>query len=522
MNVFELFAKISLDKSEYDQGLSDAQDSANDFKDKFNSGTKQVTSGLKSVGVGVGVFAAVGTAAFKAANGVSQNLDQIDKMSQKIGLSAKAYQEWDYVLQINGSSIDSMTAGMKTLTNKFDEAMTGSKSATETFERLGLSMEDIQGLSREDLLSEVIFAFQDMEDSAERAALANDLFGRSGMELAPLFNSTKEETQGLIQQINDLGGVMSDDAVKDGAAFQDSLTNVKKAFEGASTTLMEKLLPTITMLMDKFTEFVESGGLDALIDQLTALAPVIMAVVTAFAGFKIVSGLISIIQGFSTVMGVLNAVMLANPIGLVIAAIGALVAAFVYLWNTSDSFRQFWIDVWNAVKDSFAKVVSWLGSVFTEKIPQMVGNVINFFKELPQKALTWGKDMIQNFIDGIKSMINKVGDAVKSIGSKIKGLIGFSEPEDPESPLHDFHTYAPDMMELFSSGIKDNASLITDAISGSFNLQPQIRNAVGTVETTQGAGMNGTFVIPVYIGGDKVDEYVLNAQDVYNYRSGGR
>ena len=314
MNVFELFAKLSLDKSEYDQGLSDAQDSANDFQAKLTKGTSQIKNGLKDVGVGIGIFTAVGTAAFKAANGVSQNLDQIDKMSQKIGLSAKAYQEWDYVLQINGSSIESMSTGMKTLTNKFDEAMMGSKSATETFERLGLSMEDIQGLSREDLLSEVIFAFQDMEDSAERAALANDLFGRSGMELAPLFNSTKEETQGLIQQINDLGGVMSDEAVKDGAAFQDSLTNVKKAFEGASTTLLEKLIPTITMLMDKFTEFVESGGLDALIDQLTALAPVIMAVVTAFAGFKIVSGLISIIQGFSVVMGVLNTVLLANPI----------------------------------------------------------------------------------------------------------------------------------------------------------------------------------------------------------------
>lgn len=520
MNVFELFAKISLDKSEYDQGLSDAQDSANDFKTKLTKGTSQIKDGLKDVGVGIGIFTAVGTAAFKAANGVSQNLDQIDKMSQKIGLSAKAYQEWDYVLQINGSSIEAMSTGMKTLTNKFDEAMMGSKSATETFERLGLSMEDIQGLSREDLLSEVIFAFQDMEDSAERAALANDLFGRSGMELAPLFNSTKEETQGLIQQINDLGGVMSDEAVKDGAAFQDSLTNVKKAFEGASATLMEKLLPTITMLMDKFTEFVEDGGLDQLISMLETLAPVIAAVVTAFAGFKIVSGLISIIQGFSTVMSVLNTVLLANPIGLVIAAIAALVAAFIYLWNTSDEFRNFWIDLWNNVKDAFSKVVNFLKTMFTEKIPEMVNSVIDFFKQLPLMALQWGKDLLDNFTQGIKDKIGNLKETLRGAADKVKDFLGFSEPD--EGPLSNFHTFAPDMMELFASGIKDNTSLITDAISGSFNLQPQIRNAVGTVETTQGAGMNGTFVIPVYIGGDKIDEKIINAIDAYNYKSGGR
>ena len=158
--------------------------------------------------------------------------------------------------------------------------------------------------------------------------------------------------------------------------------------------------------------------------------------------------------------------------------------------------------------------------MFTEKIPEMVNSVIDFFKKLPLMALQWGKDLLDNFTQGIKDKIGNLKETLRGAADKVKDFLGFSEPD--EGPLSNFHTFAPDMMELFASGIKDNTSLITDAISGSFNLQPQIRNAVGMVETTQGAGMNGTFVFPLYIGGDKVDEYVLNAQDVYNYRSGGR
>ena len=70
-----------------------------------------------------------GGALFAFANNSAQSADEIDKMSQKVGMSAKAYQEWDYVLQISGTEMSSMTTGLKTLTNKFDDAVNGSDSA---------------------------------------------------------------------------------------------------------------------------------------------------------------------------------------------------------------------------------------------------------------------------------------------------------------------------------------------------------------------------------------------------------
>lgn len=524
MNLFELFAKLTLDSSEYDKGLQEAEGKVDSFKEKWSKGTESIAKGIKNIGVGIGTFTALGAGAFKAADGVSKNLDNIDKMSQKLGLSTDAYQEWNYVMQISGTSIDNMSMGLKTLTNKFDDAVNGSDSAIQTFNRLGLSMEDIQGLSREDLFSQVIFAFQGMEDSAERAALANDLLGRSGQELAPLFNTSAEETQELIKQVRDLGGVMSNDAVKQGARFQDSLTSLKTAFQGAASDLFEKLIPAISDFMDKVSNFIAEGGLDRIIETLQNLAPVIMTVVTAFAGFKIVSGIISLVQGLSTVFGVLNAVMAANPIGAVVLAIGALVGAFALLWNKCEGFRNFFINMWEGIKNFFGGIPAWfgeqfdkianfatnlwegikngaanawegikgafssVGSWFKDKFADAKEKAVNAWSNAKEKfgniwtkikgafnvkdALTWGKDMMDNLVQGIKDKVNHVVDAVKGVANKIKSFLGFSEPE--EGPLSNFHTYAPDMMKLFAQGIKDNTYLITDQIRKSFDFGEQI------------------------------------------------
>ena len=421
MDVLTLFAKLTLDKKEYDEGLKEAEKGAENYSKTWGDAKGKFTSGAKSIATGVGVLTAVSGAAFKAADAMSKNLDEIEKTSQKVGMSTKAYQEWDYVMKISGTEMSSMSMGLKTLTNKFDDAVNGNESAVKTFERLGLSMENISDLSREDLFAEVIYAFQGMEDSAERAALANDLLGRSGQELTPLFNTTTEETKELIKQVNDLGGVMSEDAVKDGAAFQDSLTSLKTAFSGASASLLKNLLPAITKLMNKISDFVANGGLDKLIDTLQKIAPVIGVVVTAFAGFKIVSGVISIIKGISTAMTLLNTVMLANPIGLVIAAVAALVAGFIILWNKCEGFRQFWINLWEGIKKVFSAVVDFIGGAFKsiadwaseswEKIKNAFSVVGDWFKE----KFTAAKEAASAAWDDIKERMLEKWERIKEV-----------------------------------------------------------------------------------------------------------
>lgn len=85
----------------------------------------------------------------------------------------------------------------------------------------------------------------------------------------------------------------------------------------------------------------------------------------------------------------LNAVMSANPIAIVIMLIAALVVAFIVLWNKCDEFRQFWINLWQNIKDIFFTVWDAVKSFFTEKIPEMFNNLLQWFIALPDNIAYW-------------------------------------------------------------------------------------------------------------------------------------
>ena len=86
-------------------------------------------------------------------------------------------------------------------------------------------------------------------------------------------------------------------------------------------------------------------------------------------------------------------------------------------------------------------------------------------------AADWGKDLISNFVDGIKKKWEDLKSSVVGVAQTVKDLLGFSEPK--EGPLSNFHTYAPDMMALFAKGIRDNERLVTDQIRESFGPQAE-------------------------------------------------
>lgn len=145
----------------------------------------------------------------------------------------------------------------------------------------------------------------------------------------------------------------------------------------------------------------------------------------------IVPKVVGVIKAVKTAFLALNATMLANPIVLIIAAIAALVAAFIYLWNSCDEFRQFWIDlwesikemvaVWEGIKNTFTTVVNviktavstafnamWNGikntiSGIYSTIKNGFANAVNFIKNLASSAFSWGADIINGIVNGIKS-----------------------------------------------------------------------------------------------------------------------
>ena len=102
-------------------------------------------------------------------------------MSQKLGMSAKAYQEWDYVLSQSGADIESMGAGFKSLTNLVDKATSGNDKAAASFEKLGISTKEFKRHVARGYFALTVKRMQEMGDTTERAALANTIFGKSGV-----------------------------------------------------------------------------------------------------------------------------------------------------------------------------------------------------------------------------------------------------------------------------------------------------------------------------------------------------
>ena len=146
---------------------------------------KAIAGGIAK-GLAVGA-AAVGTAAVtmvtglvNGARGVAEYGDNVDKMSQKIGISAQAYQQWDYVMSRAGTSIDTMKAGMKTLS-------TQAQNNAEAFSALGLSEEQVASMSSEELFTATIQGLASMEEGTERTALSSQLLGRACAYMAHLF-----------------------------------------------------------------------------------------------------------------------------------------------------------------------------------------------------------------------------------------------------------------------------------------------------------------------------------------------
>ena len=119
------------------------------------------------------------------------------------------------------------------------------------------------------------------------------------------------------------------------------------------------------------------------------------------------------------------------------------------------------LQIYDAMEET---VVSW-GTGLWKAIKESWEYAWGALKPYISMAKSWGKDLIQNFIDGIKQKWENLKQSVSDVAQTVKDFLGFSEPK--KGPLSNFHTYAPDMMDLYSKGIKENAGKLTASLETS-------------------------------------------------------
>lgn len=166
------------------------------------------------------------------------------------------------------------------------------------------------------------------------------------------------------------------------------------------------------------------------------------------------------------------------------------------VWETiSTVFSTIWefisgvaTNIWTSITTAFTNILSGItGTIGNIKDSIVTGftAAIDWIKALPAQAVQWGKDIIDSIVSGIKSAVSKVGEAVSGVASKIKGFLGFSEPD--EGPLSDFHTYMPDMIDLMTKGISAGKAKVRDALGalmGDMSIMAQANVASPTTART--------------------------------------
>lgn len=415
-----------------------------------NAGGKIKDMGAKFMPVTTaigGVTAAAGALAMKAAS----TGDRIDKMSQKVGLSRKSFQEMEFIMSQSGGKIESMQTGMKTLTKQMSGAATGSKTSSAAFQQLGVSVTNADGSLRnqEDVMWDTIKALQGMDNQTQKARIASQLFGKAGTELMPLLNSEAGSLDKMRKKANDLGLVMSDDAVDASVKFTDTLDQLKRSLMAAGAKIGAALLPHI----QKFAQYLVKNmpkiqaTIQGVVTKITSISPTVMKVigVAALVAAAIGPVLVTIGSMVVAIGGLVTAIgWLFSPIGLFVAGITAAIAATVLmvknwkkleaaaktLWkNLKTSFGQIKtaiLTAWNAIKSGISKAWTAIRTVVTNgvnAVKSKISTVFNAVKSFVGTVWNGIKTTIGNAVKAVKTTVSTVFNAVKTTVSNAVNAI---------------------------------------------------------------------------------------------------
>lgn len=365
-----------------------------------------MSKALTAAKIGAGAVAATGMAVtaatgalVKGAAGVAQYGDNIDKMSQKMGISAEAYQEWDAIMQHSGTSIDALKPSFKTLAQQ-------AQRGAEEFKALGISEEEVANLSQEDLFAKVITGLQQMEEGTERTAITSKLLGRGATELGALLNTSAEDTEAMRQRVHELGGVMSDEAVKSAAKFQDTLQDMSTGFDGLKRNMLSEFMPAVTSVMEGMTS-IFTGDTEAGLEQLSAgITDLVGKITTVLPDFLNVAGEIIIALGEGLIQ---NLPQLMTAITDVVGRIAEMIIQNLPL------LLQTGFEIIMTLANSIAESLPTLIPTIVEIILEMVDVLIENIPLLVDCALQLVQGLALGIIQALPVLMEKAPEIIRKL-----------------------------------------------------------------------------------------------------------
>ena len=350
------------------------------------------------------------------------------------------------------SSLDNITKSLEGASLKWKNTLKFEGLADSLQEWIGSSGENLSGNFAE-LLERMGYSLEEVKEKTagmtdeQRRNYAMNLLNKEGLD--KVSESYRKQNEDMIKS-NEANVNWQNTLSKVADKIQPITTKIREGF----TKILEKILELtnnvdfdalgekISKAFDGFINKILPAiikGLQWIIDNKNIIISGIVGIGAAFVAWKvvgIVQAATKALQGMTIAQKLLNVAMNANPIGIIITLISALVSAFIYFWNTSEEFRNFWINLWNQIKEVCAPVIEFIKSAFIlawENIKAVWDVVVSYFKTLWEniklifsvvKSILTGDfegawEGIKNVFSNVKEFFTGVWDKIKEVFSNV-------------------------------------------------------------------------------------------------------
>lgn len=393
------------------EGLGDAMDNI------ANTGLATL-GGLVTAASGALVAAAESTREYRTEMG---KLDTaFTDNGHSAGAAKAAYQELQGILGETEQSVEAANHLAKLTDNEKDLATWTGNILPGVFATFGASL-PIEGLTEAaNETAKVGQVTGPLADALNWAGISEDKFNESLAEC-----TSEQERQKLIMET--LSGIYSNasEKYKETNADVIAANQANEAWMASLAQVGAAVEPLLTQVKSIGAELLTNlvPVIQTLLNNLPIVAVVVAGITAALVSYKVAAiaataaekGMTLAQYAAAAAQKALNAAMAANPIGLVIVAITALVAAFMYLWKNNEDFRKFWIDLWKKIQDAALKAVDGL-----KKLPERIHNAI---KDAVSRVQKWGDDLVNKAKSAATNMLNNVVNTLKNIPSKVASSI---------------------------------------------------------------------------------------------------
>ena len=323
-------------------------------------------------------------------------LGLLTKAGQDSGISMETLES---SLQTNGAALQELGFDLTESVNLLAQmeasgvdtstAMAGLKKAVANATK--------EGLSADEALTQTIDSIKNASSETEALQIATELFGNKGAaEMASAIRDGRLSVDDLSESLSDYGDVVETTFNETKDPWDDATVaanNLKLAAADLGTSLLTTLQPMITSVVQKVKEFTEwfknlnesqKQTIIKVAAVVAAIGPMLVIIGKICTG---ISSIINVVKMAQPVMAALNAVLAANPIILIVAAIAALIAAFVLLYNKCEWFRNGVNAIWEAIKTAFLTAFNAIKDFFTVTLPNAFNSIIDFVKNNWQALL---------------------------------------------------------------------------------------------------------------------------------------